>query len=299
MNKNLYNTTIAKFLKTKILGRSIKVDSISNFPNNKDNSISFLQNKTLENLSFSDTSTVITFKNNYKALKKYNVSVIISDNPKYDFAITYDKYFKKKKKYFIDESLKIGKNCSLDKDIDISFGVTIGDNVKIGKNVSLGKNVTINSNTIINDNVIISAGSVIGIDPFSFGFKKNAEEKYIKIPSEGSVLLEKGVQIGHNCVIAKGVFDSTVIGKFTKINDLSHIGNTVKIGDNSLLMANTDISARVEIGNDCWIAQSVCVMQGIKIGDNVQVGMGSIVTKNIKNNVVAYGQPAKIIRKRI
>ena len=90
MNKNLYNTTIAKFLKTKILGRPIKVDSISKFPNNKDNSISFLQNKTLENLSFSDTSTVITFKNNYKVLKKYDVSVIISDNPKYDFAVTYN-----------------------------------------------------------------------------------------------------------------------------------------------------------------------------------------------------------------
>ena len=97
MFKTIYNTSIAKFLKTKILGRRKEVNSISKFPNNKNNSISFLQNNTLGNLSFSDTSTVITFKNNYEALKKYNVSVIISENPKHDFAITCNKYFKKKK----------------------------------------------------------------------------------------------------------------------------------------------------------------------------------------------------------
>ena len=299
MYRNLYNTTISEFLNTKTLGKSFKIKSISNFPNNKKNSISFLQNKLKENLNFSEASTVITFENNYKRLKEYKVSVIVSENPKYDFVITYNKYFERKKKYLIDKSSKIGKNCSLDKDINISAGVTIGDNVRVGKNVTLGKNAIINSNTIINEDVIIAAGSIIGIDAFSFGYKKNAEEKYIKVPSEGGVLLEKGVQIGHNCIIAKGVFDNTVIGKFTKINDLSHIGNTVKIGNNSIVMANTDISARVEIGDDCWIAQSACIMQGIKIGNNVQVGMGSIVTKDLKSNVVAYGQPAKVIRKRI
>ena len=64
-------------------------------------------------------------------------------------------------------------------------------------------------------------------------------------------------------------------------------------------MANVDISARVVIGKKCWIAQSSCIRQGIKIGDNVQVGMGSVVIKDIEDNTIVYGVPAKYVKKRI
>ena len=298
MSKTVNNKTISKYLKTSVLGKINDVTNISKFPNNKEKSISFLQNKPKEKLFFSKESTVLASKENYEILKKYKVSVIISKSPKYDLALISNKYFKKKYEYFIDKSVKIGKNCIINPSVKIDRGVTIGQNVDIGKNTYIGENVIINSNTKIYESVKIYPGTIIGIDAFSFGYRKDAEEKYIKLPSLGGVIIDSNVHIGHNCVIAKGIFDNTVIGKYTKINDLSHIGNTVSIGSNSFIMANADISARVKIGDNCWIAQSVCIMQGLSIGNNVQIGMGSIVTKNIKNNVVAYGQPAKFIRKR-
>ena len=292
------NRTISDYLRTKVIGENFVVSNISIFPNEADNSLSFCQNSSLENLKFAKKSTVLASEADSIILKKYNISIIISNNPKYDLGLIYDKYFRKKQISYIDNSVKIGANCNISNSVKIDRGVTVGNNVTIKKNVFIGQNVIINSNTFIGEAVKIFPGSIIGIDAFSFGYKKSAKEKYIKIPSFGGVVLKKGVHVGHNCIIAKGVYKNTVIGINTKINDLSHIGNTVSIGSNTLIMANVDISARVNIGNECWIAQSVCILQGISIGKNVQVGMGSIVTKDIKDNIVAYGQPAKNIRKR-
>ena len=53
----------------------------------------------------------------------------------------------------------------------------------------------------------------------------------------------------------------------------------------------------VNIGNNVWLGGNVVVLPGVTIGDNVVVGAGSVVTKDIPNNVLAAGNPAKVIRK--
>lgn len=53
----------------------------------------------------------------------------------------------------------------------------------------------------------------------------------------------------------------------------------------------------ITIGDDCWFGGSVIVLLGVTIGDNVVVGAGSVVTKDLPSNVVAAGNPARIIRR--
>lgn len=53
----------------------------------------------------------------------------------------------------------------------------------------------------------------------------------------------------------------------------------------------------IEVGNNVWIGGNVSVMPGVKIGDNTVIGAGSVVTKDIPSNVVAAGNPCKILRK--
>lgn len=55
-------------------------------------------------------------------------------------------------------------------------------------------------------------------------------------------------------------------------------------------------NAPVHIGKNCWLGAGVIVLPGITIGDNAVIGAGSIVTKNIPNNVVAVGNPCRILR---
>ena len=52
----------------------------------------------------------------------------------------------------------------------------------------------------------------------------------------------------------------------------------------------------IKVGNNVWIGGNVCVLPGVTIGDNVVIGAGSIVTKDIPSNVVAVGNPCKIIK---
>ena len=52
------------------------------------------------------------------------------------------------------------------------------------------------------------------------------------------------------------------------------------------------------IGNDVWIGAHVCVKQGVTIGDGAVIGAGSVVTKDVPPYTIAYGVPAKVIKKR-
>ena len=55
-------------------------------------------------------------------------------------------------------------------------------------------------------------------------------------------------------------------------------------------------NAPIHIGKNCWLGAGVIVMPGVTIGDNVVIGAGSIVTKDLPSNVVAVGNPCKVMR---
>lgn len=96
-----------------------------------------------------------------------------------------------------------------------------------------------------------------------------------------------------------------------------YIGDNVMIGPNVSLMATThplipeervamkykdghvsvsEYAEEIHIGNNVWIACNVVVCGGVTIGNNAVIGAGSIVTKDIPENYVAYGNPCKPIR---
>ncbi len=88
----------------------------------------------------------------------------------------------------------------------------------------------------------------------------------------------------------------------------------VTFGDNVLIAPNVSIYAAghpihpdsrnsgyeygipVTIGNNVWIGGSVVILPGVTIGDNVVIGAGSVVTKDIPSNVIAAGNPCKVVR---
>jgi maltose O-acetyltransferase len=57
-----------------------------------------------------------------------------------------------------------------------------------------------------------------------------------------------------------------------------------------------EFSKPVSIGNDCWIGGNSVILPGVKIGNGCTIGAGSVVTKDLPDNTLAVGNPAKVIR---
>jgi len=112
-------------------------------------------------------------------------------------------------------------------------------------------------------------------------------------------------------------------GTFINVNAIFLDNNIINIGKNGLigpgvqlLTASHPLSARerlitsnenlktsyktfskpIQIGDNVWIGGNTVVLPGITIGNNVTIGAGSVVTKNIPDNMLAFGNPCKIIR---
>lgn len=86
------------------------------------------------------------------------------------------------------------------------------------------------------------------------------------------------------------------IGDFVFINRNVTIGHHTLIGGYTTINPGVNIAGNVTIGEGCLIGVGANIIDGIKIGNNVVIGAGSLVTKDIPDNVVAYGSPCKIVR---
>jgi galactoside O-acetyltransferase len=111
---------------------------------------------------------------------------------------------------------------------------------------------------------------------------------------------------GHHCHFGKMVYANY---NLTCVDDTHiYIGNYTMIGPNvTIATAGHPIlpelreklyqyNMSVKIGRNCWIGAGVTIVPGVTIGDNTVIGAGSVVTKDIPANVVAVGNPCKVMR---
>ena len=113
------------------------------------------------------------------------------------------------------------------------------------------------------------------------------------IPHVGNVVIENGVEIGNNTCVDRGVLGSTILKENCKIDNLVHIAHGVVVGRNALVIALALVAGSVEIGENAWIAPSSSILQKVKIGKNATIGMGAVVLKNVGEEEVWVGNPAK------
>ena len=97
-----------------------------------------------------------------------------------------------------------------------------------------------------------------------------------------------GVRIAHKAHLDKSVNHQGV-----------HIGDRTWVLNGAFVMAHDhcrSIKTDTYIGHDCVIGINAIIMPGVEIGNEVVIGSGSVVTKNIPNNCIAVGNPARVIK---
>jgi sugar O-acyltransferase (sialic acid O-acetyltransferase NeuD family) len=130
-----------------------------------------------------------------------------------------------------------------------------------------------------------------------FNEMKIAIDHFISIVHKSSAIssttkIGKGVHI--NSLVSIAAF--SVIEDLVSINRNCSIGHHSSIGKFTTVNPGANIAGFVKIGSCCLIGMGVNILDGIEIGSNTIIGAGSFVTKNIPDNVIAYGNPCKIIR---
>jgi sugar O-acyltransferase (sialic acid O-acetyltransferase NeuD family) len=115
-----------------------------------------------------------------------------------------------------------------------------------------------------------------------------------------SVVISNNVRFGKGILAMAGVIfnTNTYLGDFTNYFTNCNIEHDCFIDDFASVSAGVVLGGKVKIGKFSAIALNATVFDRLTIGDNTVVGAASLVTKDLPNNVLAYGNPAKIIRNR-
>ena len=189
----------------------------------------------------------------------------------------------------------------IDAGAKIGNGVTIGAYCVIGKAI-IGDDCVLDSNVRVYDDVVmgkgcvIKAGAVLG--GAGFGYEKDAEGNKFRFPQIGQLIMGDYVEVGSNTCIDRGALADTVIGDYTKINNLCHIAHNNKIGRNVTITGCVNVSGSNIIDDNVWMAPNSSIRGWVHIEEGATVGMGAVVVKNIPAGETWVGNPAKKLEKK-
>jgi UDP-3-O-[3-hydroxymyristoyl] glucosamine N-acyltransferase len=209
---------------------------------------------------------------------------------------------------FVHESAQIDASAEVADNVWIGAGVVVGPgskiaagvrlhpNVTVYENVSIGKDSVIHSGTVIRERsqigerVIIHNNVVVGCD--GFGYAKDEQKAWLKIPQTGRVIIEDDVEIGAGTTIDRASVGESRIGRGTKLDNLVQIGHSCTIGEDTLLCAQVGLAGSSHIGSRVILAGQAGVAGHLTIGDDVVLTAKSATSHDVPAGKVISGIPA-------
>lgn len=296
---------IVEILSGELLGDpELEIRGVAGIADAREGDITFLSDKRYLVDCLSSKASGVIVKEFIEELKKPQIRV---RNPHYAFAILLEHFYpQRKQRIGISPLAHVSEDARIGKDVDVypfafiseraQIGdgtiiypfVFIGENTVIGSSCLVYPNVTIRNGVIIGNRVIIHAGAVIGADGFGYVLEKG---RHHKIPQVGGVVIEDDVEIGANVTIDRATTGNTIIGRGTKIDNLVQIGHNVRIGENSIVVAQVGIGGSTMVGSNVMLGGQVGVSDHALIEDGTMVGAQSGVMGHVKKGTYS-GYPA-------
>ena len=191
---------------------------------------------------------------------------------------------------FVAAHAFIGQHVTIGDRVCIYPNVTIYDNVTIGDDAEIHSGVAIRDGSVIGKRVIIHSNAVIGSD--GFGFAKDEDRRWLKIPQVGRVVIEDDVEIGANTTIDRASTGVTLIKRGAKLDNLVQIGHSCIVGEDALLCAQVGMAGSSRVGDRVILTGQVGIGGHITVGNDAILYPQSGVPNDVAPGEILVGTPA-------
>jgi UDP-3-O-[3-hydroxymyristoyl] glucosamine N-acyltransferase len=201
----------------------------------------------------------------------------------------------------IDPSAEIGEGAHIGAYVVIGPGVRLGAHATLLPHVVLYSGVqagdylfahahaVVRENCLLGNHVTLENGAIVGAD--GFGFAKNELGHWEKIPQSGPVRLGNRVDVQANACIDRATVGVTEIGDGSKVDNLVQIGHGSKVGENTLVCAQTGLAGSSVIGNNVILAGQTGIAGHCTVGDGVILTAQSAVSHDVPPGKMISGSP--------
>jgi UDP-3-O-[3-hydroxymyristoyl] glucosamine N-acyltransferase len=183
----------------------------------------------------------------------------------------------------IGPKVRIGANAT------ILPHVVLYPGVQVGSHFFAHAHAVVREHCILGDYVTLENGVVIGGD--GFGFSKNSEGHWEKIPQSGPVRIGNHVDVQANATIDRATVGQTEIGDGSKIDNLVQVGHGSRVGNDTLICAQSGLAGSSTIGNNVILAGQVGIAGHLTVGDGVILTAQSAVSHDIPPGKMISGSP--------
>jgi UDP-3-O-[3-hydroxymyristoyl] glucosamine N-acyltransferase len=167
--------------------------------------------------------------------------------------------------------------------------VVLYPGVRIGNHFFAHAHAVVREGCTLGDHVTLENGAIVGAD--GFGFAKNDEGRWEKIPQSGPVRLGNHVDVQANACIDRATVGATEIGDGSKVDNLVQVGHGSRVGQNTLLCAQVGLAGSSVIGNNAILAGQAGVAGHCSLGDGVILTAQSAVSHDVPAGKMISGSP--------
>ncbi len=183
----------------------------------------------------------------------------------------------------------IGPNVVLGPGATLLPHVVLYPGVKTGRRLFAHAHAVIRENCELGDDVTLENGAIVGAD--GFGFSKNELGQWQKIPQSGPVRIGDRVDIQANACVDRATVGVTEIGDGSKIDNLVQIGHGSRVGNDTLVCAQTGLAGSSVIGNNVILAGQTGIAGHCTVGDGVILTAQSAVSHDVPPGKIISGSP--------
>lgn len=221
--------------------------------------------------------------------------LIYVDNPKRALATVGNAFFVERVEPVIHPTAVVSPEAIIGDGVSVGAYAVVG-RVIVGRGTIISPLVRIYDNVTIGEDCFIKDGAVIG--GAGFGFERDDNGNRFRFPQIGGVRIGNHVDIGANTCIDRGALSDTILDDYAKVDNLCHIAHNAHIGKNAVVVACAEVSGSCVVGEDGWVGPNACIRDQRNVGSNAMIGMGAVVVKNVGDNEIWAGNPAKKMNER-